>query len=70
MIPANARPAHRRLRQKLAEIAGVERTTVRSTGSSRRNQLGIITSGISFMHAREAAPKASVLKLGSPIRCH
>ena len=27
-------------------------------------QLGIITSGISFMHAREAAPKASVLKLG------
>jgi indolepyruvate ferredoxin oxidoreductase alpha subunit len=26
-------------------------------------ELGIITSGISFMHAREAAPKASVLKL-------
>ncbi len=25
MIPAYARPAHRRLRQKLAEIAGVER---------------------------------------------
>ena len=27
-------------------------------------RLGIITSGISFMHAREAAPEASVLKLG------
>jgi len=26
--------------------------------------LGMITSGISFMHAREAAPEASVLKLG------
>ena len=27
-------------------------------------ELGIITSGIAFMHAREAAPEASVLKLG------
>ena len=26
--------------------------------------LGIITAGISFMHAREAAPEAAVLKLG------
>ena len=26
--------------------------------------LGIITSGISFMHVREAAPEARVLKLG------
>ena len=28
------------------------------------NSLGIITSGISFMHVREAAPDASLLKLG------
>jgi indolepyruvate ferredoxin oxidoreductase alpha subunit len=64
MIPANARPAHRRLRQKLADIENDD-------GISRFNRvlpgdktLGIITSGISFMHAREAAPGASVLKLG------
>jgi len=64
MIPANARPAHMRLRQKLAEIL------VWNEGSSFNRvipgskSLGIITSGISFMHAREAAPEASVLKLG------
>jgi len=65
MIPAYARPAHRRLREKLErilewneaegpnrEIAGLDRS------------LGIVTSGISFVHAREAAPKAAVLKLG------
>jgi len=48
-IPAYAKPAHRKLRNTL--VAGSK-------------QLGIITSGISFQHVREAAPKASVLKLG------
>ena len=64
MVPGNARPAHRRLRQKLSEIAewneGCALNRVLPGGKS----LGIITSGISFMHAREAAPEASVLKLG------
>ena len=65
MIPAYARPAHRRLRQKLAEIAGLERDVRRSTASSTATaSLGIITSGIALMHAREAAPEARVLKLG------
>ncbi len=64
MVPGHARPAHRRLRQKLAEMAewnedcGLNRVV--PGGAS----LGIITSGISFMHAREAAPEARVLKLG------
>ncbi len=63
MIPAYARPAHRRLRRKLAEIAAWNETS----GLWRRSgegSLGIITSGIGYVHAREAAPEASILKLG------
>ena len=64
MIPAYAAPAHRHMRQKLAEIAGVERTCPLNSVVQGSGLLGIITSGISFMHAREAAPGASILKLG------
>jgi indolepyruvate ferredoxin oxidoreductase alpha subunit len=64
MTPANARPAHKRLRQKLAEIAEWNETCALNGVTPGDRQLGIITSGISFMHAREAAPEASVLKLG------
>ena len=64
MIPAYAKPAHHRLRQKLAEIAlwnEAEGPNKIIAGSSK---LGIITSGITYQHVRESAPEASVLKLG------
>lgn len=64
LIPANARPAHRRLRQKLAEMSDWSETTPLNQVLAGSPKLGLITSGISFMHAREAAPEASVLKLG------
>ncbi len=64
MIPAYARPAHRRLRQKLAEMQEWNETGPLNRLVQGRRNLAIITSGISFMHAREAAPDASVLKLG------
>lgn len=64
MIPAFARPAHRRLRQKLAEIQAWNETNDLNTVTPGSSVLGIITSGISYMHVREAAPEASVLKLG------
>jgi indolepyruvate ferredoxin oxidoreductase alpha subunit len=64
MIPAYARPAHRRLRQKLAEIQEWNESSSFNRVVAGDKKLGIITSGISFMHAREAAPEASVLKLG------
>jgi indolepyruvate ferredoxin oxidoreductase, alpha subunit len=64
LIPANARPAHRRLRQKLSEMAEWSETTPLNYVIPGSKKLGIITSGISFMHVREAAPEASVLKLG------
>jgi indolepyruvate ferredoxin oxidoreductase alpha subunit len=64
MIPAYARPAGRRLRQKLSEIQAWNETCSLNRVVTGDNSLGIITSGISYMHVREAAPEASVLKLG------
>lgn len=70
MIPAHARPAHKRLREKLAEIAawnsqsGPHQVFVPAPKNGGKAALGIITSGISYQHVREAAPEASVLKLG------
>ncbi|MBN1438518.1 MAG: indolepyruvate ferredoxin oxidoreductase subunit alpha [Anaerolineales bacterium] len=64
MVPGNARPAHRRLRAKLAEIAEWNEESGPNLEISGSRDLGIITSGVSFLHVREAAPEASVLKLG------
>ncbi|MCE5325252.1 MAG: thiamine pyrophosphate-dependent enzyme [Planctomycetaceae bacterium] len=64
MIPLHARPAHRRLRAKLAEIDAWNETSPLNRRIVGEKLLGIITSGISFMHAREAAPQASILKIG------
>jgi indolepyruvate ferredoxin oxidoreductase alpha subunit len=64
MIPAYARPAHRRLRQKLAEIQTWNESCPLNQVIPGSKSLGLIASGISFMHAREAAPDASFLKLG------
>jgi indolepyruvate ferredoxin oxidoreductase alpha subunit len=64
MIPAHARPAHRRLREKLKQIAALGESSVFNKIVTGVNDLGIITSGIAYQHVREAAPDASVLKLG------
>ena len=79
MIPANARPAHRRLREKLAAIEewneGSDLNRVVSAGdaevSIKRGDrvhgtapMAFITSGIAFQYVREAEPDAPVLKLG------
>lgn len=64
MIPAYARPAHRRLRQKLDEMQAWNESCPLNQHVPGSQLLGVITSGISFMHVREGAPDASVLKLG------
>jgi len=63
MIPAYARPAHRRLRQKLADIARWNETSTLNQVIEGDRSLGIVASGISSVHAREAAPDARFLKL-------
>jgi len=64
MIPAYARIAHRKLR---ADLHAMEKFNekgdfIREERGSKT--LGIIATGISYMHAHDAAPKASFLKLG------
>jgi indolepyruvate ferredoxin oxidoreductase alpha subunit len=54
------------MRQRLTEIqAWSEKCTLNRVMEGDRD-LGIITSGVAAMHAREAAPKARILKLGAP----
>ena len=64
MIPAYARPAGRRLRQKLSELQAWNETCPLNRVVAGNGSLGIIISGIAYMHVREAAPEAAVLKLG------
>jgi len=64
MIPAYARPAHKRLRAKLAELDAWNETSDLNHRFDGNRSLGIIASGIAFAHAREAAPDAALLKLG------
>jgi indolepyruvate ferredoxin oxidoreductase alpha subunit len=67
MIPANARPAHRRLRAKLAEIAAwgeSPEAAALNRVEPGSGALGIIASGVSCLHAAEAAPGATILRIG------
>jgi len=63
MIPAHARPAHRRLRKKLADVKQWNEVFPGNIASGGEGDFGIITSGVSYLHVREAAPSAPVLKL-------
>jgi indolepyruvate ferredoxin oxidoreductase alpha subunit len=64
MIPANARPAHRRLRAKLAEIAAWGETSPLNRVEAGDRRLGIVASGVAYLHAAEAAPGTGFLKIG------
>jgi indolepyruvate ferredoxin oxidoreductase alpha subunit len=64
MVPGHARPAHRRLRKKLAEIAAWNEAEGPNREIKGSKELGIIASGIAWQHAREAAPEASFLNIG------
>ncbi len=64
MIPAYARPAHKRLRERLARIARWNETSGPNDTIQAGKDLGIIASGIAYAHAREATPDASFLKIG------
>ncbi len=72
MMPSNARPAHRRLRERLAELAIANEQSPLNQISGTDRSLGIITSGVAYMHVHEAVPDASILKLGTtyPLPLH
>lgn len=64
MIPAHARPAHKRLRIKLEEIRKWNEAEGPNLTIAGKGKPALISSGVSFAHCREAAPEAPVLKLG------
>jgi len=64
MVPGHAKPAHRRLRSKMAEMELWNISQGPNQVEKRSSSLGIITAGICYHHVREAAPDASILKLG------
>jgi indolepyruvate ferredoxin oxidoreductase, alpha subunit len=64
MVPGHAKPAHKRLRAKLADLQKWNEAEGPNRVERRSAALGVITSGISYHHVREAAPDASILKLG------
>jgi indolepyruvate ferredoxin oxidoreductase alpha subunit len=64
MIPAYAKPAHHRLRQKMEEIAAWNEREGPYRLYEDDPSLGIIATGIAAVHAREAAPEARMLVLG------
>ena len=64
MIPGFARPAHRRMREKIARIAEWNEQSDLNRIYEGDKSLGIITSSVAFLHTREAAPDARILKLG------
>lgn len=64
MIPAYARPAHRRLRATLARLEAWNEQSDLNPRVGDNPKLGIIASGAAYLHAREAAPDASFLKIG------
>jgi indolepyruvate ferredoxin oxidoreductase alpha subunit len=64
MIPGHARSAHRRLRQKLSEIASWNEREGPNLRVDGTTELGLLVSGVAYQHAREAAPGASFFKVG------
>jgi indolepyruvate ferredoxin oxidoreductase alpha subunit len=64
MIPANARPSHKLLRETLSQIGQWNERSGPNKLIQGHGSLGIVTSGIAYQHVLEAAPEASVLKLG------
>ncbi len=63
MIPGHARLRHPVLIEKLAALAAEAEGFPFNRAELRSPSVGIITSGVSYYHVREAFPGASVLKL-------
>ena len=64
MVPAHARIKHRELEERIEKIARFAEESPLNSVEMKDTGLGIITSGISYNYVKEAAPDASVLKLG------
>jgi indolepyruvate ferredoxin oxidoreductase alpha subunit len=66
MMPANARVRHRKVEQRLLDLAEYAETCPFNRMEMGDPKVGIITSGAIYGYAREALPGASFLKIGMP----
>ncbi len=64
MIPAYARKAHRRLRESMHRLEELNESGEFILKTMKSADLGIIASGIAYQHALDAAPDASIMRLG------
>jgi indolepyruvate ferredoxin oxidoreductase alpha subunit len=65
MVPAHARPAHKKLRARLAEIERANEKSPLNLVKRGSTALGVVTSGVCWEHVQEAAPDASVFRIGT-----
>lgn len=65
MVPGHAKPAHRRLRKKHADMLAWNESdeSPNKIIEGKSDELGIIASGVAFQHAMEAAPDAGFFKV-------
>ncbi len=64
MIPAHGRQRHRIVEERLEKLRLYSDESQLQRMEMRNEEIGIITSGISYQYTKEALPQASVLKLG------
>ena len=64
MVPANARERRKVLEERLAALIALAEDTPLNRVEYRKPDIGVVTSGVSYLYVREALPNASVLKMG------
>lgn len=64
MLPNFAKVKHVEVEARLLKLKEFAETTPLNRVEMGDSELGILTSGVSYQHAREACPDASILKLG------
>ncbi|HET6474602.1 MAG TPA: thiamine pyrophosphate-dependent enzyme, partial [Thermoleophilia bacterium] len=64
MMPHNARPRHAFVEQRLLDIGEWAETTPLNRVEMGDTRVGIVATGAAYGYAREAFPRASILKLG------
>jgi indolepyruvate ferredoxin oxidoreductase alpha subunit len=64
MVPAHALKRHKTVIERLEALKEFAETTELNRVEWHGDEVGIITGSISYQHAREAMPDASILKLG------
>ena len=61
MVPANARPKHERVEERLQELREFSNELNKIEWKGKK--IGIVTNGVARHYAREVFPDASILKL-------